>query len=107
MMAPMAALLIASMASSLIQPVVFSLINAINGRRFMRADKGQDFLPLLITSMMNALAKGVTTARRGYNKMDHINKNLAPTLYHYQITNYFNYKPRFNGIFFKDTIYLE
>ena len=38
-MAPMSALLIAPMASSSIQPVPFSLINAISGKGFMRARK--------------------------------------------------------------------
>ena len=59
MMAPMAASLTAPMASSLIKPAASSLINAITGKEFRRAGKGQ-----------------VTRARRGYNKMDQVDKNF-------------------------------
>ena len=31
----------------------------------------------------------------------------APSIKQYWITNYFNYEPRFNGVFFQKTIYLE
>ena len=62
----MAAPFIASMASSLIQPVAFSLINAISG-------KGQEdrFLSLLaLPLMLKILEKGVRRAGRGNNNMD-------------------------------------
>ena len=63
--APMAASLIALMASSVIQPAAFSLINTITG-------KGQEsgFLPLLaLPLMMKVLGKGIRRAGRGYDNM--------------------------------------
>ena len=65
------------MASSLIKIVTSSLINAIYEKRVMRTGKGQEggFLPLLTLSLnMTVLQKGVTRARRGYNKTDHTDK---------------------------------
>ena len=63
MTAPMAALLIASMASSLMRPLTFSLINDTSG-------KGE-FLPLLALSlMMKIIKKRVRRAGKRYNKMD-------------------------------------
>ena len=62
----MTASLIPFITSSLIQPVVSSLINVIYG-------KGQEggFLPLLASPlMMEALGKGVTRAERGYSNID-------------------------------------
>ena len=62
----MAASLIASMASLLIQPVASSLINALIG-------KGQEggILPLLVLPLMiKVLGKGDTRAGRKYNNMD-------------------------------------
>ena len=54
MMAPMAASLITAMASSLIQPLAFLLINAITGKGVRRAGKGQEsgFLPLLAAPLV-------------------------------------------------------
>ena len=71
MMAPMA-------ASSLIQPVAFPLINVIVGKETMRAGKGQGgFLLLLaLTLTIKILGKGVTRAARGYNNMDHMDKDF-------------------------------
>ena len=50
MMSPMAASFIATAASSLVQPVASSLIDAISGRGVMGVGKGQEceFLPLLV-----------------------------------------------------------
>ena len=62
MMAP-----IAAMASSLIQPLASSLINAASEKVVMRARKGQKggFLPLLeLLLMMKVLGKGVTRTGR-------------------------------------------
>ena len=55
----------APMVSSLIQPLVSSLINTITGK----GQKGR-FLPLsAIPLMMKVLGKGVTRAGRGYNNI--------------------------------------
>ena len=52
MIVPMSASLVASMTSSLMKPVAFSLINAITGKGVMRAEEGQEggFLLLLGSS---------------------------------------------------------
>ena len=79
MMEPMTASLIAPMASSWIQPVASSLINAITGKEVTRTGKGQGgFLPLLAAPLLlkGIFGKGVTRAGRGYNKLDHMDKNF-------------------------------
>ena len=76
MMTHVAAPLLAPGAFSLIQPVAFSLINAITGKGLTRAGKWQKcgFLLLLaLPLMMKILGKGVTRPGRWYNIMDHIN----------------------------------
>ena len=76
MMTRVAASLLAPGTFSLIQPVAFSLINAITGKGLIRAGKGQKggFLLLLaLPLMMEVLGKRVTTPGRGYNIMDHMN----------------------------------
>lgn len=72
-MAPIAALLIALMVYSLIQPVAFSLINTLTGKGVRREGKGQESaicllltLPLVMKSMSG----------RRYDKMDQMDKNL-------------------------------
>ena len=78
-MAPMGPLLIVSMASSLIQPVASSLVNAITGKGVMRARKGQEsgILPLLtLPLMMKVLEEGVTKDGKGYNNIDHMDENF-------------------------------
>ena len=55
------------MASSLIQLVASSLINAIFGKGVMRAAKGQESWSLLTPLLYKALTE------RGH-KMDHVNK---------------------------------
>ena len=80
MMVPMAASLIASMASSLIQSVAYPLINAITGKGVIKAGKGQEdgILPLLtLPSMMKLLGKEVTSAGKGDNNMNHMDKILV------------------------------
>ena len=76
MMAPMAASLIALMASPLIQSSISSLINAITGK----GNKG-GFLPLLALPLMIKVMsrkgvmrarEGVRSAGRGYNNRDKI-----------------------------------
>ena len=54
MMPPIAASLIGTLAHSLIQPMAFSLINAITGKRATRSENGQEgrFLPLLALPLM-------------------------------------------------------
>ena len=77
--APMAASLIALMASLLIQPVVSLMLNAITR-------KGQEggFLPLFaLPLMMRVLGKGFRRAERGYNNMDNFFSS-APSFKHYQ-----------------------
>ena len=61
------------MASSFIQSVAFSLINAISGKGVKRAGKGQEggFLPLIALPLMLKSMTG-----RGYNKMDHMEENF-------------------------------
>ena len=89
--APIAASLIAPMVSSLIQPVVSSLINAICGKGVTRAGKGQEgeILPLLaLPLMMNFIEKELQEQT-----------NLFHPLSNTKITKYFNYEPRFNGVF--------
>ena len=73
MVLPMAALLIALMASSLVQPVVSSLINVITRKRVLRPGVGQQsrFLPLLaLPLLMKVLGKGVRRAGKGYDYME-------------------------------------
>ena len=75
----MAALLIAPMASALIQPVTFSLMNTISGKGVMRAGKEQEGgfqQSLALPIMMKVLGKEVRRAGRGYNNMDHMDKNF-------------------------------
>ena len=69
----MAASLIAPMASSLIQLVVSSLINATTGKGVRKEGKGQKggFLPLLVAPLILKAVFG-----RGYNKMDYMDKNF-------------------------------
>ena len=59
MMAPMVASLIAPMASTSLKPVVYSVANAKNGKRVMRAEKGQEgkFLPLLVITLMTKVPR--------------------------------------------------
>ena len=77
-MPPMTASSIAFMASSLLQPVASSLINAIAGIRVRSARKGQKggFLPLLVPPLMKVLENGDTRAGKEYNNMDHLDKNF-------------------------------
>ena len=60
------------------QAVASTLINAITGKGAMRAEKGQGgFLSLLtIILPMKALGQGVRRAARGYNNLDHMDKNF-------------------------------
>ena len=69
--------LLAPLAASLVQPVISSVVKSISGR-------------------------GVKRAERGY-----MDKRFLVPLYHLnniEITNYFNYEPRFNGIFSKTNL---
>ena len=94
---PMVASLITPTASSLIQPVASSLINTITGKEVMREGKRKEggfLLSLAFTLLMKVLGKGVRRAVRGYNNMDHMDKNFTPSF-----KQYFNYEPRFNGAF--------
>ena len=73
MVVPMSALFVALMASSLMQPVVSSLINVLTRKRVLRAGVGQQgrFLPLLaLPLLMKVLGKGVTRAGKGYDYME-------------------------------------
>ena len=63
--------LLAPLAASLLQPVVSSIVTGISGRVVREAGIGYKFLVPI-----------------------HPLNNI-------EITNYFNYKPRFNGVFFK------
>ena len=79
-MVPMSVLLVKSTASSLIQPVVSSLINNISGKGALRARKGQEggFLPLsTLPLMLKAMfVKVIKRAGRGYNNMDQMDKKF-------------------------------
>ena len=68
MMARMACSLIEHIACLLIQPVAFSLINAITGK----VEKVEFPLLLSLPLMIKVLGKGVTRVKRGYN----MEKNL-------------------------------
>ena len=73
----MDALLTSLMPFSLIQSVASSFINAISGKRVIRARKGQvgGIHPLLaLPLMMKILEKEVTRAGRGCKKMNHMDK---------------------------------
>ena len=75
----MAVSLIAPMTPSLIQPVAFSLMNAITGKGVMRAGKGQKggFFPLLaFPLMMKFLGKRFRRTGRGYNSVDRMDNNF-------------------------------
>ena len=76
MMAPMAASLIASMVSSLIEPVASSLINAITGKGVMRAGKRQEGGILLLLALLLMMKLRGYNNRKGYNNMNHMDKNL-------------------------------
>ena len=101
MMTPMAVSLIATMASS--------LINVMPGKGVKRAGRGQVFVifPLLAMSLiMKVVGKGVTRADKGYNNLDYMDNffcYLHP-LSNTDITEYFNYKPTFNGAFSRDNL---
>ena len=78
-MTPMAAPVIAAIASSLIQPVASSFIKVISVKGVTKAGKEQEggFLPLLaLPLMMKILGKGATRTGRRYNNMDCMNKNF-------------------------------
>ena len=72
------------MVSSLIQPVVSSLINAISG-------KGVEggILPLLALPLMMKFME------KELQEQKHLFHPLSNT----KITKYFDYEPRFNGVF--------
>ena len=74
MMASTAVSLKALMTSWLIQPLDSSLINAVTGKRVMKAVKRQEggFLPLTASPlMMKVLGKRVTGRGKEYNNMDY------------------------------------
>ena len=78
---------------------------------FMRGagiGKEGGFLPLLaLTLLIKAMSgKGVARAGKGYNNMDHMEKKLVllHPLNNIEITKYFNYKPKFNGVFSRDNL---
>ena len=48
--------------------------------------------------------KGVMRAGKRYNDIDHMDKGLYP-LSNIKITKYFNYEPRFNGVFSRDNLF--
>ena len=76
MMAPMVALLIVIMASSLIQSVASTLYLEKESWH-QEKDQKADLLPLLgLSLMMKVLGKGVTRAGKGYNNMDHLTKRF-------------------------------
>ena len=79
------------MVSSLIQSVVSSLINAISGKGVTRAGKGQEggILPLLALSLMMKFME------KELQEQKHLFHPLSNT----KITKYFDYEPRFNGVF--------
>lgn len=61
----------------MIQPVVYSLINALSGKVVIRDKKVKEDLSLLaLPLMMNVPGKGVTRVRRGYKNMHHMVKNV-------------------------------
>ena len=106
------------MASSLIQPAASSLINAITGKGVVRTGIGQEgaIFPLLeLPLMMKVLGKGVIRtgkgvrrAKKGLSNMDHMDNEFLVSLHllsNIEITNYFNYKPRFNGVFSRDNLH--
>ena len=77
MMAPITSSLVAFMASSLIQPVSFSLKNAISGKRVMKVGEvieKEKALPLekTLSLMMKGRGKGVTRAERRFNNVDNV-----------------------------------
>ena len=74
----MAASLIAAMASSVMQPVATSLINAIYGKGIRRVGKGQD-IGFLLLSALHLVIKTMSgkegiRAGKGYNNMGHVEK---------------------------------
>ena len=92
------------MVASLLAPMASSLINAISGKWVMIVGKGQEggFLPLLeLPLMIKAMSgKGVTGAGRRHDTWI-ISSFLFPLhpLSNTSISKYFNYEPRFNGVF--------
>ena len=101
--------MIAPTTSSLMQLVVSSLVNAVTGKGVMRAEKEQEggLLWLLALSlMMKVLGKEVTRSGKRYNNMKQWIKNFFPLhhLSNIEITKYFNYEPKFDGVFSRDSL---
>ena len=92
-MARMACSLIEHIARLLIQPVAFSLINAITGK----VEKVEFPLLLSLPLMIKVLGKGVTRVKRGYTMEK---KSLASlySLSNIKINKYFSYQPRINWV---------
>ena len=93
------------MATSLIRPMAAS-INAISRKIVTRARKRQEggFFPILaLPLLMKALGKVFTTAGKDCNNKMHMDKNvqISHSLSNIEITKYFNYIPKFNGVFSK------
>ena len=76
----------------------------------MRPGKEEEreiLLLIALNLMIKATStKRVTRAGRGYNNMDHIDKifSSSPSFKHIEITQYFNYVPRFNGVFSRSSL---
>ena len=80
------------------------MINAITGKRVIRAGKDQEggILPFLATYVIlkDLATKVVTRAGRRYNKMDQM--DIRET--NIKITKYLNCHPKFNGVYSIDNV---
>ena len=68
--------------------------------------KKVDFLGILGATVLGNMltGKGVVSAERGYN-INHMDRKFQ--FCNFEITKYFNYKPKFNCVYSGDIIYLE
>ena len=76
-------------------------------RSFVTANKEAN--SLLVQPVISSMVKGISGREGRRAGKEYIDKNflvLLHTLNNIEITNYFKYKPRFNGVFL-ETIYLE
>ena len=110
-MAPVAVSLIALMASSFMQPVISSVINAITRKGVRIAEKGKErgIFPLvaLLLTIKALSGKWFTRVRKRYNNLDHMDQNfffLFHPLSNIEITKNLSYEPRFNVVFSRDNL---
>ena len=102
MIAPIAASLIAPRTSALIQPVAFSMINYLIGKKTSRR-----FFTVISIFFNYERGKRSYKSGKGYDNMNHLHKNFLVLLHplnNIKIIKYFKYELRFNGVFSRDNL---